>query len=69
VGFIEYRVGLGGLFGWIHGIWGFLLFFGFDPVLFGALFDVFWGLHFALVGFLLVIMGNKCKLWVLENIV
>ena len=30
-----------------------------DPVLFGALYDVFWGLRFVLVGFLLVIMVKK----------
>ena len=28
MGFGEHRVGLGGLLVWIHGIWGFLLFFG-----------------------------------------
>jgi len=39
-----------------------------DPVLFGALFDAFWGLRFVLVGFMLVIMVKNCKLWVLENI-
>ena len=38
------------------------------PVLLGALFDVFWGLRCVLVGFLLVTMVKKCKLWVLENI-
>ena len=42
--------------------------FGGDPVLVSCVFDVFWCLHWVLVGFLLVIMGNKCKLWVLENI-
>jgi len=68
VGFGELQVGLGGLLGWIYGFWGFLSFFGFDPVLFGALFDVFWGLRSVLVGFLLVTMVKKCKLWVLENI-
>jgi len=36
--------------------------------LFGALFDVFWGLRMVLVGFMLVVMLKKCKLWVLENI-
>ena len=56
-------------------LWVFSFVFGFDPllvwvdpVLFGALFDAFWGLRFVLVGFLLVIMVKKCKLWVLENI-
>ena len=39
--------------------------FGFDPVLFGALFDVFWGLRSVLVGFMLVIMVKNCKLWFL----
>jgi len=39
-----------------------------DPVLFGALFDVFCGLRLVLVRFLLVVMVKKCKLWVLENI-
>ena len=39
-----------------------------DPVLFGALFDVFWGLRCVLVGFMLVVMVRKGKLWVLENI-
>ena len=38
--------------------------FGDDPVLFGALFDVFWGLRWVLVGFMLVIMVKNCKLWV-----
>ena len=47
---------------------GFSSVFWVDPVLFGALFDVFWGLRCVLVGFLLVTMVKKCKLWVLENI-
>ena len=47
---------------------GFSFVFGFDPVLFGALFDVFWGLRCVLVGFMLVVMVRKCELWVLENI-
>ena len=42
--------------------------FSSDAVLVWGVFDVFWGLRCVLVGFLLVIMGNKCKLWVLENI-
>ena len=29
---------------------------------------MFWGLRCVLVGFLLVTMVKKCKLWVLENI-
>jgi len=40
--------------------------FWFDPILFGALFDVFWGLRLVLVGFMLVVMVKNCKLWVLE---
>ena len=47
---------------------GFSSVFWVDPVLFGALLDVFWGLRCILVGFLLVIMVKKGKLWVLENI-
>ena len=47
---------------------GFSLKFGGDPVLFGALFDVFWGFRLVLVGFMVVVMVRKCKLWVLENI-
>ena len=47
---------------------GFSSVFWVDPVLFGALFDVFWGLRLVLVGFMLVVMVRKCKLWVLENI-
>jgi len=50
---------------WLFGI---SFSFGGDPVLFGALFDVFWGLRWVLVGFLLVIVLEKCKLWFLENI-
>jgi len=42
--------------------------FSSDEVLVCGVFDVFWGLRFVLVGFLLVIMVKKCKLWVLENI-
>jgi len=51
-------------------LWLLVFFFRFwvDPVLFGAVFDVFWGLRCVLVGFMLVIMVKKCKLWVLENI-
>ena len=30
-----------------------------------ALFDVFWGLRCVLVGFMLVVMVRKCKLWLL----
>ena len=47
---------------------GFSSVFWVDPVLFGALFDVFWGLRCVLVGFMLVFMVKKCKLWVLESI-
>jgi len=35
--------------------------FGGGHVLFGALFDVFWGFHCDLVGFMLVVMVRKCK--------
>ena len=42
--------------------------FGGDPVLLVALFDVFWSLCSVLVGFMLVFMVKKCKLWVLESI-
>ena len=47
---------------------GFSSVFWVDPVLFGALLDVFWGLRFVLVGFMLVIVLKTCKLWFLENI-
>jgi len=47
---------------------GFSSVFWVDPVLFGALFGVFWGLRFVLVGFMLVVMVRKSKLWFLENI-
>jgi len=47
---------------------GFSFIFGGDPVLVWCVFDVFWGLRCVLVGFLLVTMVKKCKLWVLENI-
>jgi len=53
---------------WIYVFWGISFSFGGDPVLIGALFDVFWGLRWVLVGFLLVIMVKKSNLWVLENI-
>ena len=51
VGFGELRVGVGGFWG---GSMAFVFFFRFrdDPVLFGALFDVFWGLHLVSLGFL-----------------
>ena len=38
---------------------------GFDPVLVWGVFDVFWGLRCVLVGFELVIVLEKCKLWFL----
>jgi len=41
--------------------------FSSDAVLVWGVFDVFWGLRCVLVGFLLVIMVKKRKLWVLEN--
>jgi len=44
---------------------GFSSLFGVDPVLFGALFDVFWVLRCVLVRFMLVVMVKNCKLWVL----
>ena len=46
---------------------GFSSVFWVDPVLFGALSDVFWGLRLVLVGSMLVVMLRKCKLWVLDN--
>ena len=42
--------------------------FSSDAVLVWGVFDLFWGLRCILVGFLLVIMVIKGKLWVLENI-
>ena len=57
-----------GTFGVDLWLLGFSFVFGGDPVLFGAIFDVFWGLPWVLVGFMLVVMVRKCKLWVLENI-
>ena len=47
---------------------GFSFVFGFDPVLVWGVFDVFWGLRCVLVGFMLVIKLENCKLWFLENI-
>ena len=55
--------------GWIFGFGVFLSVLGVDPVLFGAIFDVFWGLRFVLVGFMLVVTVRKCKLCFMENIV
>ena len=46
----------------------FSFFFGGDPVLVWGVFDVFWGLRCVLVGFMLVIVLEKCKFWFLENI-
>jgi len=46
---------------------GFFFRFGGDPVLVWGVFDVFWGVRWVSVGFLLVIMVKKCILWVLEN--
>ena len=54
--------------GGFHGNFLVSVVFSSDAVLVWGVFDVFWGLRFVLVGFLLVIMGNKCKFWVLENI-
>ena len=55
-------------FGWFS--WEFLSFCFISPDadLVWAAFDVFCGLRCVLVGFLLVIMVKKCKLWVLKNI-
>ena len=54
MGFGEHRVGLGGLLGWIYGIWYFLLFF--------ALFLFFLGLFLTCfvdsVGFIWVHVGH-----------
>ena len=47
---------------------GFSFVSGGDPVLVWGVFDVFWGVRWVSVGFLLVIMVRKCKLWVMENI-
>jgi len=44
------------------------VFFSSDSVLVWGVYDVFWGVRCVLVGFLLVTMVKKCKLWVLENI-
>ena len=65
MGFGEHRVGLGRLLGWIFGFWVFLSVLGVDPVISGAIFDVFWGLHCVLVGFLLVAMVRSvnCGFW------
>ena len=64
MGFGEDQVSFGGFRG------NFLVFvvFSSDSVLVWGVFDVFWGLRCVLVGFLLVIMVKKCKLWVWENI-
>jgi len=53
---------------WIYGFWGIYFSLRGDTVLFDPIFDVFWGLHWDLVGFMLVVMVKNCKLWVLENI-
>jgi len=39
-----------------------------DAVLVWGVFDVFCGLRCVLVGFMLVIVLEKCKLWFMENI-
>ena len=57
-----------GTFGVYLWLLGFSFFFGGDPVLVWGVFDVFWGLHWVFVGFMLVVMLRKSKLWVLENI-
>ena len=43
--------------------------FSSDAVLVWGVLDVFWGLRCVLVGFMLVVMLEKCKLWFLENII
>jgi len=43
-------------------VFGVFFCFWVDPVLFQALFDVFCGLHLVLVGFMLVVMSQNCKL-------
>jgi len=53
---------------WIYVFWGISFSFGGDPLLFLAIFDVFWGFSCFLVGFMLVIMVKMCKLWDLEDI-
>jgi len=50
------------LLGRIYGFWGMSFSFGGDPVLFLAIFEVFCGLRWVLVVFMLVIMLRKCKL-------
>ena len=47
---------------------GFSSVFWVDPVLFGALFDVFWVLRWVFVGFSLFVNINGSGLWVLEKI-
>ena len=47
---------------------GFSFVFGFDPVLVWGFVDVFWGLLWVFVGFLLVVNINGSGLWVLEKI-
>ena len=56
-----------GTFGMDSWYLGFSSVFWVDPVLFGAIFDMLCGLRLVLVGFMLVVMVKKCKLWVLEN--
>ena len=48
----------------------FLIFvlFSSDAVLVWGVFYVFWAIRCVLVGFELVILLEKCKLWFLENI-
>ena len=57
VGFGELRVGLGGLLGWIHGIWRFLSFLVVILFFFGVFLTCF-GVS---VGFCLVLVRNKYK--------
>jgi len=50
---------------WIYGFWGISFSLGGDPLLFGLIFDVFWGLRWVLVGFKLVVMVRilYCGFW------
>ena len=67
MGFGEYRVGLGGLFGWIYGFWGFLSFLGLILFLFGVFICVLVS-PLVFVRFSLVVKVKGSGLWVLEKI-
>ena len=66
MGFGEHQVGLGGLLGWIYGFWVFLSFLGVILFLFGVFFMCF-VVSIGFVGFSVVIVLEKFKLWVLEK--